>query len=164
MNRPSIKWPASFCKSLTSSAGASQSDLAWNKAPCRFCGTGCGVEVGVGDGKVLAVRGDVASPVNRGLLCVKGYHLPGLLYGADRLQFPQKRGADGKLERIGWDEALDLVAAEFRESIAQHGPDSVAMYGSGQWTIPECSNKGPFVLHPDVPRPTGDEPIYEIRK
>ena len=43
---------------------------------CRFCGTGCGVEVGVADGKVVAVRGDQLSPVNKGLLCVKGYHLP----------------------------------------------------------------------------------------
>ena len=37
-------------------------DLTWDKAPCRFCGTGCGVEVGVRDGKVMSVRGDEASP------------------------------------------------------------------------------------------------------
>ena len=62
-------------------------DLAWEKAPCRYCGTGCGVEVGIRDGRVLAVRGDEASPVNRGLLCVKGYHLPAMLYGEDRLLY-----------------------------------------------------------------------------
>ena len=43
-------------------SGPSDADLAWGKAPCRYCGTGCGVEVGVSDGKVLAVRGDTASP------------------------------------------------------------------------------------------------------
>ena len=57
--------------------------------------------VGVEQGRVVAVRGDEASPVNRGLLCVKGYHLPGLLYGADRLLLPaapqRRRLADAHL-------------------------------------------------------------------
>ncbi len=112
-----------------------EADLAWRKAPCRFCGTGCGVEVGIRDGRVLAVRGDQASPVNRGLLCVKGYHLPALLYGADRLLHPLLREADGSWRRIGWDEALDLVAAKFGEALQEHGPEAVAIYGSGQWTV-----------------------------
>ena len=110
-------------------------DLNWGKAPCRYCGTGCGVEVGVRDGMVMAVRGDAASPVNRGLLCVKGYHLPAMLYGSDRLLHPMRRDATGKLKRISWDEALDLIATKFQEALAEHGPDSVAMYGSGQWTV-----------------------------
>ena len=110
-------------------------NLAWNKAPCRFCGTGCGVEVGVQDGKVMAVRGDTKSPVNQGLLCVKGYHLPGFLYGEDRLKYPMRRGADGKLTRIAWDDALDLIASKFKDALATGGPDAVAMYGSGQWTM-----------------------------
>lgn len=110
-------------------------DIRWGKAPCRFCGTGCGVEVGVSGGKVVAVRGDVASPVNRGLLCVKGYHLPGLLYGQDRLLHPLRRSSEGKFERISWDEALDLIAQRFQETLQKHGPSAVAMYGSGQWTV-----------------------------
>lgn len=114
---------------------AAQEGLAWSKAPCRYCGTGCGVEVGVKDGRVQAVRGDVASPVNKGLLCVKGYHLPAMLYGRDRLQFPQLRQPDGSLKRIGWDEALNLIAAKYKETLEKDGPDAVAVYGSGQWTV-----------------------------
>ncbi len=115
---------------------AKAAQLQWGKAPCRYCGTGCGVEVGIQDGKAVAVRGDVASPVNRGLLCVKGYHLPELLYGKDRLKFPMKRKADGSgFERIGWDEALDLIASEFKKTLDTVGPEAVAMYGSGQWTV-----------------------------
>ena len=111
-------------------------NLTWGKAPCRYCGTGCGVEVGVSDNKVMAVRGDQNSPVNRGLLCVKGYHLPGMLYGKDRLKFPMKRKADGQgFEKISWDEALDLIAQKFQEALKNHGPNAVAMYGSGQWTV-----------------------------
>jgi nitrate reductase NapA len=111
------------------------SDLSWGKAPCRYCGTGCGVEVGVRDGRVMAVRGDQASQVNRGLLCVKGYHLPGLLYGKDRLLYPELRQADGSLKRISWDEALELVATKFADAVRDHGPGSVGVYGSGQWTV-----------------------------
>ncbi|MCP3964399.1 MAG: molybdopterin-dependent oxidoreductase [bacterium] len=112
----------------------SDADLTWTKAPCRYCGTGCGVEVGAKDGRVMAVRGDEASPVNRGLLCVKGYHLPAFLYGEDRLLYPQLRDGDG-WKRISWDEALDLVAAKYQETLDQHGPEAVAIYGSGQWTV-----------------------------
>jgi nitrate reductase NapA len=116
-------------------ADLAESDLTWGKAPCRYCGTGCGVEVGVNDGKVLAVRGDQASPVNRGLLCVKGYHLPGMLYGKDRLLHPLKRKPGGGFEQIPWDEAIDLIARKFRETLDKHGPDAVGVYGSGQWTV-----------------------------
>jgi nitrate reductase NapA len=117
-------------------SGPAEGDLTWGKAPCRYCGTGCGVEVGVHEGKVLAVRGDQASPVNRGLLCVKGYHLPAMLYGKDRLLYPMKRKAGGKdFERIGWDQAIDLIAGQYRKVLAEHGPEAVGVYGSGQWTV-----------------------------
>jgi len=112
----------------------SDADLTWQKAPCRYCGTGCGVEVGIKDGRAMAVRGDTASPVNRGLLCVKGYHLPAFLYGEDRLRHPMKREGDGFV-RISWDEALDLIAEKYQEALDQHGPEAVSIYGSGQWTV-----------------------------
>ena len=111
-------------------------NVSWSKAPCRFCGTGCGVEVGVTDGKVVAVRGDELNAVNKGLLCVKGYHLPALLYGRDRLKQPLKRNDDGQgFLPISWNEALDLVASKFKETLEKNGPEAVAMYGSGQWTV-----------------------------
>lgn len=110
-------------------------NVTWSKAPCRFCGTGCGVEVAVTNNKVVAVRGDVASPVNKGLLCVKGYHTPGLLYGKDRLTEPLLRKPDGTLARISWDEALQLIATKYKETLAASGPESIGIYGSGQWTV-----------------------------
>ena len=110
-------------------------DLSWKKAPCRFCGTGCGVEVGLKDGRAVAVRGDQAAAVNKGLLCVKGYHLPALLYGEDRLTHPLLRNPDGTYRQLGWEEALDLVASKYKETLAQHGPGAVGLYGSGQWTV-----------------------------
>lgn len=112
--------------------------VTWQKAPCRFCGTGCGVEVAVVGGKIAAVRGDNLSPVNGGLLCAKGYGLPKLLYGADRLTKPLIRNTTtGKLEEATWEAALSLIATTWTQLIQTHGKDAVAMYGSGQWTIPE---------------------------
>ncbi|MFG0331315.1 MAG: molybdopterin-dependent oxidoreductase [Phycisphaerales bacterium] len=105
--------------------------VEWNKAPCRFCGTGCHVQVGVQDNRVVAIAGDQAAEVNKGLLCVKGYHVGLALYGADRLTTPLLRREDG-FEPISWDAALDIIA---RRILAE--PDRFAFYGSGQWTIPE---------------------------
>jgi nitrate reductase NapA len=105
--------------------------ITWDKAPCRFCGTGCHVDVGVADDRIVAIRGDQHAPVNRGLLCVKGYHVGLALYGQDRLTTPLLR-RDGRLVPISWDEALDVIA----ERVLQ-GPAGFALYGSGQWTIPE---------------------------
>ncbi len=108
--------------------------MVWSKAPCRFCGVGCGVMVGVRDGRAVAVAGDLQNPVNKGKLCVKGYHLPFILYGADRVTKPLIKQGEGYRE-AGWDEALDLIAAKFTEIREQHGAQSVSVYGSGQWTI-----------------------------
>jgi len=115
--------------------------LKWDKAPCRFCGTGCSVMVGVEKGRVVAVRGDEKSPVNQGTLCEKGYALPFIQYGSDRLTKPLIRKKNGRYDKrgelteAGWEEALELVALKAKEAIAAKGPSAAAMFGSGQWTI-----------------------------
>ena len=64
-------------------ARAAENDpgIRWDKAPCRFCGTGCSVLVGVKDGRVVATMGDPDAPVNKGLNCIKGYFLSKIMYG-----------------------------------------------------------------------------------
>jgi len=109
----------------------SQDGVRWDKAPCRFCGTGCHVQVGVKNGRVVAIAGDQKADVNKGLLCVKGYHVGLALYGKDRLTQPLLC-KNGKLVPITWDEALDVVADRITAN-----PAGFAFYGSGQWTIPE---------------------------
>ena len=111
-------------------------NVKWQKTPCRFCGVGCGLLVGVSDGRAVAVKGDPASPVNKGLACVKGYHTVQMLYAKDRLKKAMVR-KNGKLVEVPVQEALDLVANKMKETISTHGKDAVSMYGSGQWTIPD---------------------------
>src|SRR5690606_9087958 len=105
--------------------------ITWGKAPCRFCGTGCHVQVGVKRGKAVAIAGDAAAEVNKGLLCVKGYHAGLALYGKDRITQPLLRQG-GALRPISWEKAIDIIAER-----AMSDPMGFAIYGSGQWTIPE---------------------------
>ena len=67
---------------------ADSAGIKWSKAPCRFCGTGCGASVGVKEGRVVATLADPQAEVNRGINCVKGYYLNKIMYGAERLTTP----------------------------------------------------------------------------
>ena len=120
---------------------ADRTGLDWSKAPCRFCGTGCSVMVATRAGRVVATHGDVASPVNRGLNCVKGYFLSKILYGKDRLEQPLLRMRDGRFHKDGdftpvtWDHAFDVMAERWKAVLKTKGPTAVGMFGSGQWTV-----------------------------
>ncbi|MGF1735185.1 nitrate reductase catalytic subunit NapA [Photobacterium satsumensis] len=126
--------------SVANAAGDDQ-EVKWDKAPCRFCGTGCSVLVGTKNGRVVASQGDPDAPVNKGLNCIKGYFLPKIMYGEDRLTQPLLRKRDGKYHKEGeftpvsWDEAFDVMADKFKQALKEKGPSSVGMFGSGQWTV-----------------------------
>ena len=122
---------AAAARTATARPRTTADGVTWDKAPCRFCGTGCHVQVGVKSGRVVAIAGDEQAEVNKGLLCVKGYHVGLALYGEDRLTTPMLR-KNGKLVPISWDEAIDVIADR-----VELDPSGFAVYGSGQWTIPE---------------------------
>ena len=115
--------------------------LDWNKAPCRFCGTGCSVMVATKDNRVVATHGDVKAEVNRGLNCVKGYFLSKIMYGVDRLTQPLLRMTNGQYDKQGefhpvsWKQAFDVMELKYKEALKNKGGESIAMFGSGQWTI-----------------------------
>ena len=116
---------------------------SWDRGVCRFCGTGCAIQVATENGRVVAVKGDPASPVNRGLLCAKGYALPLIPYGDDRLTQPLLRKRNGRFDKKGdfepvsWKEAFDVMEAEFKRHYRALGPAGVGIMGSGQYTIME---------------------------
>jgi nitrate reductase NapA len=136
---------ASAAGIVATEAGASLlspgQEIRWDKAPCRFCGTGCSVLVGVKDDRVVATQGDPEAPVNKGLNCIKGYFLSKILYGKDRLETPLLRMTDGKYDKegeftpISWDQAFDVMAEKYKETLKKKGPTAIGMFGSGQWTV-----------------------------
>jgi nitrate reductase NapA len=125
----------------TNVVAAGKDDIRWDKAACRFCGTGCGVLVGTQDGRVVATQGDPEAPVNRGLNCIKGYFLSKIMYGADRVKTPMLRMKDGKYDKNGeftpitWKQAFDIMEEKAKATIKDKGPNGLAMFGSGQWTV-----------------------------
>ncbi|MDE3028187.1 MAG: molybdopterin-dependent oxidoreductase, partial [Paracoccaceae bacterium] len=102
-------------------------DTASVRTTCAYCGVGCGVTVTQDGQGGVVVAGDQAHLANAGRLCSKGTALAETLGLDDRLLAPQIGGSSAS-----WAAALDLVAARFADTIAAHGPDSVAFYLSGQ--------------------------------
>ncbi|UJW75019.1 nitrate reductase [Rhizobium sp. SL42] len=97
------------------------------KTTCPYCGVGCGVIARVEDDGSVSIKGDPDHPANFGRLCSKGSALAETIDLDGRALYPEIMG-----ERTTWDTALDMVARTFAQTIAAHGPDSVAFYVSGQ--------------------------------
>ncbi|MFZ3184017.1 MAG: molybdopterin-dependent oxidoreductase [Pseudomonas sp.] len=100
---------------------------------CCYCGVGCGVLIEHDGETILNVKGDPEHPANFGKLCSKGssLHLTGDL--SARALYPELRlGKQLARARTDWDSALEHAANQFAATIAEHGPDSVAFYVSGQ--------------------------------
>ncbi|MCP4752784.1 MAG: molybdopterin-dependent oxidoreductase [Proteobacteria bacterium] len=107
-----------------------------HKSACRMCHGGCGVHVYVKDGKVVRIKGDPESPLNRGKMCIKGLSSIEHLYHPDRLKYPLKRQGkrgEGKWQRISWDEALDTVVENLNRIRENHGTEAIAIgQGTGR--------------------------------
>jgi NADPH-dependent sulfite reductase flavoprotein alpha-component len=107
---------------------------------CSYCGVGCGLvyEIGrdaAGLRKVLSVSGDKDHPANRGRLCTKGATSADVAGAEGRLSRAMIRTERGAApEEVALDEAIVEAASRLRSIVAEHGPDAVALYVSGQMT------------------------------
>jgi len=97
------------------------------RTTCAYCGVGCGIRATVTGPREVRIEGDPDHPANHGRLCSKGTHLGETVGLEGRLLTPMIG-----MKRASWDKALNLVAKRFRDAVAQHGPNSVAFYVSGQ--------------------------------
>lgn len=104
------------------------------KTVCAYCGVGCEIYLGVRGDRVVSVRGDRKSPVNRGQLCVKGRYGFDFINHPDRLTTPLIK-RDGEFVEATWDEALDLVAAKYKEILAESGPGAIGAISSARCTV-----------------------------
>lgn len=100
----------------------------WVRTTCGYCSVGCGMVVGVRDDRIVTTKGDPDHPVNRGRLCPKGLaeHLP--LRDPGRLTTPTIGGAPAT-----WDQAIAAMLSGFERAVVDHGPDAVAIIGTGQF-------------------------------
>ena len=116
----------------------------WVKTTCGYCSVGCGMLLGVRDGKVVTSRGDDDHPVNRGKLCPKGLAEHYAIDAENRARYPLLRGEDG-VQRTTWERAIRTMAEQFRAVAAKYGPQAVGVVGTGQLVTEEFYTLGKLV-------------------
>ncbi|MFN7945781.1 MAG: formate dehydrogenase subunit alpha [Blastocatellia bacterium] len=109
---------------------------AWTKTTCPYCGTGCEMNIGTRDGRIVTVRPAPDAPVNKGHLCVKGRYAHQFVYAPDRVTSPMIR-ENGSWKKVSWGEAVTFTAERLKQIIERHGPDSVGVLGSARATNEE---------------------------
>ena len=107
---------------------------------CPFCGCGCSISLEVVDNKIVRARPGKESSVNRGALCVKGSYGHDFVHSPERLTSPLLKTNNG-FEKITWEKALDLVASKLNQIKKEHGPNSLAVFGSSK-----CTNEENYLL------------------
>jgi assimilatory nitrate reductase catalytic subunit len=116
----------------------------WVPTTCGYCSVGCGMFIGVRDGRAVTVRGNPDHPVNRGKLCPKGLAEHHMLYAGNRARYPLLR-RNGRMQRVGWDEALAVMVQSFRSVQQRWGAGAVGVISTGQLVTEEFYTLGKLV-------------------
>jgi assimilatory nitrate reductase catalytic subunit len=117
---------------------------SWVKTTCGYCSVGCGMLIGVKEGKAVAARGNPDHPVNRGKLCPKGLSEHQILTAPGRATTPLLR-KDGVLTPVSWDEAISTMVARVRDIQSRHGREALGVVGTGQLLTEETYTLGKLV-------------------
>ena len=107
----------------------SATSTEWQKSACIICSLNCGLEVQTEAGHITKVRGDKAHPTSQGYLCEKAQRLDYYQNGADRIDSPKRRKADGTYEDIDWPTAIREIAQKLTAIKTGHGGESIFYYG-----------------------------------
>ena len=116
----------------------------WVKTTCGYCSVGCGMSIGVKDGRAVSVRGDADHPVNGGTLCPKGLSEHEMLHAASRARYPLLR-RNQRLERVSWGDAIQTMAEKFLAVRQAYGPEAVGVISTGQLVTEEFYTLGKLV-------------------
>ncbi|RMG87750.1 MAG: molybdopterin oxidoreductase family protein [Bacteroidetes bacterium] len=114
---------------------------------CNLCEAMCGLEIKVEGDRILSIKGDKKDPLSRGHICPKAVALQDIYYDEDRLKYPVRKTEAG-WERIGWEEAYDMVVEKVRAVQAKYGRDSVGVYAGN----PNVHNFGTLLYLPNFLR------------
>jgi assimilatory nitrate reductase catalytic subunit len=125
---------------------ASRIPERWVSTTCGYCSVGCGMFIGVKDGRAVSVRGNPDHPVNQGALCPKGLSEHEMIHASTRATYPLLRSPQtGRPARVSWDVALETMARKFRAVQTAHGPASVGVISTGQLVTEEFYTLGKLV-------------------
>jgi ferredoxin-nitrate reductase len=113
----------------------------WVQSACLLCSNGCGVDIGVKDGRIVGVKGRAQDRVNHGRLGPKGLHAWVANHSKDRLTKPLIR-KNGKLQEASWDEAMQLIVDQSKQIIEKHTSLGIGFYTSGQLFLEEYYTLG----------------------
>ncbi len=94
------------------------------RTTCPYCGVGCQQTLHVKGDQIVKITGTEEGNPNKGHLCVKGRYAYDFIYSEDRLTHPLIK-ENGEFRKASWEEAINLVASKFKESIDKYGSDSV---------------------------------------
>ncbi|HZL25661.1 MAG TPA: nitrate reductase [Acidobacteriaceae bacterium] len=117
---------------------------SWVKTTCGYCSVGCGMLIGIKDGKAVASRGNPDHPVNRGKLCPKGLSEHHVLTAPGRATTPLLR-KDGVLTPVSWEEAITTMVERIGGIQARHGRQALGVIGTGQLLTEETYTLGKLV-------------------
>src|SRR5881394_3449390 len=122
---PGERWPARRDQHLAE--GVDPAEVTWHQSACVLCSNGCGLDIGVSQGRIVGVRGRADDRVNRGRLGPKGLYGWQANNAKDRLTRPLVRRA-GKLVPVSWDEAMSGIVARTKDVQAKYGPGAIGFY------------------------------------
>jgi len=116
----------------------------WVFSTCGYCGVGCGLYIGVKDGKAVYTKGNPKHFVNKGTLCPKGLSEHELVNSPERVTTPMMK-VNGKLSNTTWDRAYAKVSSEFKRIANEHGKGAIGVISTGQLLTEEFYTLGKFV-------------------
>ena len=117
---------------------------SWVRSTCGYCGVGCGLYIGVKDGRPVYTKGDPTHPVNRGTLCPKGLTEHEMVDSSGRVTTPMIR-KNGELKAVEWEEAFKYTSDKFKEIQSTYGKKAVACISTGQFLTEDFYTLGKFV-------------------
>ena len=116
----------------------------WVRSTCGYCGVGCGLYIGVKDGRPVYTKGDPAHPVSRGTLCPKGLTEHEMVDASGRVTAPMIR-KDGELKSVEWSEVFKHTSDKFKDIQKQYGKKAIAVLSTGQFLTEDFYTLGKFV-------------------
>jgi assimilatory nitrate reductase catalytic subunit len=116
----------------------------WIKSTCGYCGVGCGLYIGIKNGKPTKTKGDSQHPVNMGTLCPKGLTEHEMVNSNNRIVTPMIK-KNGQLQKVQWDEAFQHTSEKFKNIQKKYGNNAIACISTGQFLTEDFYTLGKFV-------------------